>query len=132
MIANAPATFTSPQLRLFLSALINLDPFDFAEDVAAFYAVDDENNRQTPEETLSSALTSLPDEKLTQFALRLALTGHTDTPRENDFDFLAQAETVFVSPEPTVSKKKAKAPAKAKPAANSVKPKKQMKKAALD
>jgi ParB family chromosome partitioning protein len=42
----------------------------------------------------------LPDEKLTEFALRLVLTGHKETPRANDFDFLAQAEAVFVLPQP--------------------------------
>jgi ParB family transcriptional regulator, chromosome partitioning protein len=53
----------------------------------------------------------LPDEKLTGFALRLVLTGHTDIPRENHFDFLAQAEAVFVpkklaekKPKPTAKK----------------------------
>ena len=60
-------------------------------------------------------LTKLPDEKLTQFALRLVLTGHTDTPRENDFDYLAQAASVFDPPKPKASKAKASASAKAKP-----------------
>ncbi len=64
--------------------------------VAAHFVGDDENNQQTPEEVLASTLTSLPDEKLTSFALRLALTGHVDIPREGDFDFLAEAESVFV------------------------------------
>jgi ParB family chromosome partitioning protein len=106
ILAHAPVTFTAAQLRVFLSALINLDPYDFAEDVAAFYAGDDENNQQTPEEILLSTLTNLPDEKLTQFALRLVLTGHTDTPREKDFDYLAQAAAVFDSPMPKASKVK--------------------------
>lgn len=114
ILAHAPVTFTAAQLRVFLSALINLDPYDFAEDVAAFYAGEDENNQQTPEEILLATLTELPDEKLTQFALRLVFTGHTDTPREKDFDYLAQAAAVFDShmPEasiakPTPSKEKA-------------------------
>ena len=115
ILAHAPATFTAPQLRVFLFALINLDPYDFAEDVAAFYAGDDENNQQTPEEILLSTLTNLPDEKLTQFALRLVLTGHTDTPRENDFDYLAQAASLFDASKPKSSKAKATAPAKGKP-----------------
>ena len=36
----------------------------------------------------------------TEFALRLVLTGHKDIPRENDSDFLAQAEAAFVPPQP--------------------------------
>jgi ParB family chromosome partitioning protein len=92
ILANAPLTFTAQQLRAFLSTLVNLDPYDFAEDVAEFYAGGDENNQQTPEEVLSSTVAGLPDEQLTGFALRLVLTGHTDIPRENDFDFLAQEE----------------------------------------
>ncbi len=106
ILGHAPATFTAPQLRIFLAALINLDPFDFAEDVAGFYAGDDENNQQTPEEILLSTLTSLPDDKLTQFALRIVFTGHTDIPRENDFDFLAQAALLFEPPKPRTSKAK--------------------------
>ena len=100
IVENAPAMFTAAQLRVFLRALINLDPYDFAEDVAAHFVGDDENNQQTPEEVLASTLTSLPDEKLTSFALRLALTGHMDIPREGDFDFLAEAESVFVLEQP--------------------------------
>ena len=114
ILTHAPAMFSAAQLRVFLSALINLDPYDFAEDVAAFYAGDDENNQQTPEQILLSTLTNLPDEKLTQFALRLVLTGHTDTPRENDFDFLAQAAAVFETKKPKPSKAKDK-PAPKKP-----------------
>ena len=106
IVENAPAIFTATQLRVFLRALIHLDPYDFAEDVAASFVGDDENNQQTPEEVLASTLNSLPDEKLTGFALRLALTGHTDIPRESDFDFLAEAESVFVPLQP---KKKAAA-----------------------
>jgi ParB family chromosome partitioning protein len=114
ILANAPATFTAPQLRVFLSALVNLDPYDFAEDVASFYVGDDENNQQTPEEVLFFTLTNLPDEKLTQFALRLVLTGHTDIPREKDFDYLAQAADVFDPPQPNAAKTKAMASANAK------------------
>lgn len=42
----------------------------------------------------------LPDEKLTEFALRLVLTGHTAIPRENEIDFLKQAECVFATSTP--------------------------------
>ena len=100
IVQNAPVMFTAAQLRTFLHALINLDPYDFAEDVAAYYVGDDENDQRIPEEVLASTLTGLPDEKLVGFALRFALTGHTDLPRESDFDFLAEAESVFVPQQP--------------------------------
>jgi ParB family chromosome partitioning protein len=106
ILANAPAMFTAPQLRVFLSSLVNLDPYDFAEDVAAFYVGEDENNQQTAEEVLSSTIATLPEGKLTGFALRLVLTGHTDIPREGDFDFLAQAEAAFVPPQTKKPKEK--------------------------
>ena len=50
--------------------------------------------------------------KLTRFALRLALAGHVGIPREGEFDFLTEAETVFVPPQPTkrAAAKKAKQP----------------------
>ena len=74
-----------------------------------------DNNCPVHNPSEAARITNLPDEKLTQFALRLVLTGHTDTPRENDFDFLAQTAAVFGPPNPKPSKTKATAPAKAKP-----------------
>ncbi len=44
------------------------------------------------------------------FALRLALSGHVGIPRENEFDFLTEAEAAFAPPEP----KKKTTPAKEK------------------
>ena len=124
--------FTAAQLRVCLRALINLDPYDFAEDVAAYFVGGDENNRQTPEEVLGSTLTRLPDQKLTGFALRLALTGHTAIPRENDFDFLSEAESAFVPHQPKKKSAAKKAettkPTAAKPDAA---PKKSPKKTAV-
>lgn len=117
ILANAPVTFTAPQLRVFLSALVNLDPYDFAEDVAEFYVGGDENNQQTPEEVLSDTVAGLPDDKLTVFALRLVLTGHTDIPRENDSDLLAQAEAAFVPSEPKKATAKKIKPPPVAPAA---------------
>jgi len=128
ILANAPLVFTAPQLRVLLRALVNLDPYDFAEDVAAFYVGDDENNQQTPEEVLSFTIDTLPDEKLTGFALRLVLTGHTDIPRENDPDFLAQADAAFAPLQPKkakAAKTKDAAPRKAKPTAVKASPKKE-------
>ena len=58
IVDNAPATFAAAQLRVFLHALIHLDPFDFAEDVAAYFVGDDENNQQTPDDVLASTLAS--------------------------------------------------------------------------
>ena len=51
--------------------------------------------------------TVLPDcrcVKLTSFALRLALTGYVDIPRENDLDYLAEVEAMFVPLEPANKK----------------------------
>lgn len=86
--------------------------------LAASIIGDNESNQQTPEDVLASTLASLPDEKLTGLALRLALTGHTDIPREGDFDFLAEAESAFFPQQPkkVAAKKTAKTnPIKVKP-----------------
>jgi ParB family chromosome partitioning protein len=104
VLENAPTMFSAAQLRVFLSALLNLDPYDYTEDVAEYFVGDDDSNQQTPEEVLSSTLAQLPDDKLTGFALRLALTGHTGIPSEGEFDFLAEAEAVFALPLPKSSK----------------------------
>ena len=110
IIEHAPLMFSSAQLRVFLNALVNLDPFDFAEDVAEYLVGEDENNQLTSEEILSNAVATLADEKLTAFALRVALTGHMDIPREDEFDCLAQAKAAFVPSQPSKSSpKKSKA-----------------------
>jgi ParB family transcriptional regulator, chromosome partitioning protein len=107
ILDNAPSTFTAPQLRVLLRALVQIDPYQFTDDVAAYFVTDD-NNQQTAEEVLTSILDGLEDEKLTSFALRLVLTTHAGIPRENEIDCLAEAEQVFAPPEPkkTAAKKK--------------------------
>jgi len=96
ILANAPATFSPAQLRMLLRALVNLDPYTFADDVAEEIAEADENDKRTTEEVLLAAIDSLGDEKLTGFALRLALTSHVAIPREGEVDFLAEAEATFL------------------------------------
>jgi ParB family chromosome partitioning protein len=104
------STFTTAQLRAFLRAPCNLHPQTITDDVAEHFAGDNENNQQTAEEILASALSQTPDEKLTSFALRLALTGYVTIPRENELDFLAEAEAMFVPPPPAKKKPKPNKP----------------------
>ena len=111
ILETAPPMFNAAQLRVFLRALVNLDPFTFSDDVAEYFAADEENHQQTAEEILVSALAEFPDEQLTSFALRLALTGHIAIPREGDFDFLTEAENALPPPKPSKEKKSKKAPA---------------------
>ena len=61
------------------------------------------------EEVLLAAIDGLGDEKLTGFALRLALTSHVAIPREGEADFLTEAEAVFLHSQPKKSNGK-KAP----------------------
>ncbi len=112
ILANAPTTFSAAQLRMLLRALVNLDPYTFADDVAEEIAGTDENERRTAEEVLLAAIDSLGDEKLTGFALRLALTSHVAIPREGEVDLLAEAEAVFLEP---LQPKKASSKKAAKP-----------------
>jgi ParB family chromosome partitioning protein len=96
---------------VFLRALVNLDPYSFVDDVAEHYAAADENNQQNSEEILLSTIDGLADDKLTRFALRLVLTGHTPIPRESEIDFLTEAEAAFAPPQPKrTNKKKEKKP----------------------
>jgi len=122
--------FSAPQLRVFLRALVTIDPYAF-DDVAEHLAANDENNQQSSEEILLSTIDGLPEDKLTGFALRLVLTAHTPIPRESEIDFLTEAEAAFVPPQPkkTASKKaKTPTPTKAaeKTAAKKKTPKKQV------
>jgi hypothetical protein len=93
-----------PEKRMGLAAKV------LTEEVVEHFVGEDENHQQTPEEVLAAALATVPDEKLTSFALRLALTGYVTIPRENELDYLAEAEAAFVPPQPTKQKKPKKAP----------------------
>ena len=93
IIADAPETFTAPQLRTLLRALVNLDPYTFTDDLAEEIAA--ENEKRSTEEVLLSVIDGTADGKLTAFALRLALSGHRGIPREGQPDFLREAEAVF-------------------------------------
>ena len=92
--------FCAVQLRVFLRALVNLDPYTLTDDVAEHFVGANENNQQTAVEILLSAVDGLADDKLTGFALRLVLTGYVAMPRESEFDFPAEAATAFVPPLP--------------------------------
>ena len=110
ILANAPVMFSAAQLRVFLRALVNFDPYTFADDVAEHFADEDENNDKSAEEILTATVDGLTDDKLTTFALRLVLTGNIPIPSEGEVDSLTEAETAFV---PTKAKKTAKKTAKA-------------------
>ena len=83
ILENAPASFTAAQLRVILRAIVNLDPYTFADDLAEDIAAENENEQRSAEEVLLATIDTTADEKLTAFALRLALSGHVGIPREN-------------------------------------------------
>jgi len=120
IVAEAPPAFTAPQLRVILRALVNLDPYTFSDDMA-----DDMADERSAEEVLLALIEGTGDDKLTSFAVRLALAGHRGIPRENEFDFLTEAEAAFLTPKPkksSTSKKKEPTPIKpAKAAAKKAK-----------
>ena len=98
IVAEAPAVFTASQLRVILSALVNLDPYTFADDLASDISEDAENDQRSAEEVLLAAIEGTGDDKLTSLAVRLALAGHRGIPREGEFDFLTEAEAAFLTP----------------------------------
>ena len=93
ILENAPASFSTAQLRVLLRAIVNLDPYTFADDLAEEMA--EEKDDRSSEEVLLAALDATAEDKLTGFALRLALAGHRGIPRENEPDFLAEADAIF-------------------------------------
>jgi ParB family chromosome partitioning protein len=112
IIDQAPATLSADQMRLFLRLLVNLNPFEFLEEVAAHFANGDEESERTDEEIVRGAIGTTADEKLTSFALRIVLSNHVGIPNANEPDLLAEAEGVFA---PAKEKPTRKQPA-AKPA----------------
>jgi ParB family chromosome partitioning protein len=109
IVANAPAAFNPAQLRVLLRAIVHLDPYTFADDLADDLAGENENEQRTAEEVLLSTIDSLTDDGLTGFAIRLALAGHRGIPREVEFDFLTEADQVFAPPPPAEEQKPKKA-----------------------
>jgi ParB family chromosome partitioning protein len=109
IVKNAPPAFTADQLRMLLRAFVNLDPYTFADDLAVEFNGDDENDQRSAEEVLLAIISGLTDDKLTGFALHLALSGHRSIPRENEFDFLTEAEAVFAPKDKPAPGKKATA-----------------------
>ncbi len=100
ILANAPTILSVAQLRILLRALVSLDPYTFADDVAEHFAGDGNYHDRTAEEILLEIVDGLADDKLTGFALRLILTAHIPVPREGETDFLAEAATAFAPPQP--------------------------------
>jgi ParB family chromosome partitioning protein len=102
ILENAPASFTASQLRLLLRAIVNLDPYTLADDLAEEISAEQEQepDHRSAEEVLLSTLDVTADDKLIRFALRLALSGHRGIPRDGEPDFLTEADAVFTSPAP--------------------------------
>ncbi len=123
ILENAPETLNAAQLRVLLRAIVNLDPYTFADDLAEDIA--HENEPRSAEEVLLATIDATADDKLTRFAIRLALSGHLGIPREGELDFITEAEAVFTPPEPAQAKtpKKRKQPTPIKPDAPTTKPK---------
>ena len=78
-------------------------PYSFLEEVASHFAENDENTQQSDEEIVLAALDNTADDKLTGFALRVALTDPLSIPSENEPDLLSEAEAVFAPPQPKSS-----------------------------
>ena len=127
ILNNAPATFSATQLRVFLRALVNLDPYTFTDDVAEHFAGDDENHNKSAEEILLEVVDGLTDDKLTGFALRLVLTGSTPIPRDGEADSLSDAAAAFIPAKPqTKANKTTKTPTPIKAATKKSTAKKQI------
>jgi ParB family chromosome partitioning protein len=107
--------------------VVYIDPYSFLEDVASHFAGDDENHEQTEQDIVLSALGTTADDKLTSFALRLALTDHLGIPRDTDPDLLSEAEALFAPPQakPKKASKPKAAPTLVKPAEKKTTTKKQ-------
>jgi ParB family chromosome partitioning protein len=124
IVEEAPASFSPPQLRVFLRLLIHLD-YSFLEEVSTYYANGDENTQQSDDEIVLAALNGTADEKLTGLALRLVLFDHVGVPHESQPDLLAEAEQVFTPKKPKAVKTKVEHLNKQKPTAVKTSPKKE-------
>ena len=126
ILDNAPAMFSAAQLRVFLRALVNLDPYTFTDDVAEHFAAADENHNKSAEEILLKVVDGLTDDKLTAFALRLVLTGSAPLPRDGEADSLTDAAAAFLPAKPKKADKTTKTPTPIKAATKKATAKKQI------
>lgn len=106
IVQNAPPVLTTAHLRMLLRALVNMDPYTFADDLAVELNGDDDNDQRSAEEVLLTTIDGLADDKLTGFAIHLALAGHRSIPKEGEADFLTEAEAIF-APRDEITPKKA-------------------------
>ena len=100
IVKAAPPVFNAAQLRALLRALVNLDPYSFADDLAVEVNGNAQDDRRSADEVLTSAIDGLGDAELTTFAIRLALSGHRGIPRENEIDHLSEAEAASLESSP--------------------------------
>lgn len=112
ILDNAPAIVTAAQLRVLLRAIVNLDPYTFADDLAEELTADSDNERRSAEEVLLAIIDATADDKLTRFAIRLAFSAHVRIPRENEIDLLPEAEAAFLAPRVIRTKPKKEQPVK--------------------
>ena len=58
ILENAPASFSAAQLRVLLRAIVNLDPYTFADDLAEEISAEEEHepDHRSAEEVLLAAL----------------------------------------------------------------------------
>ena len=68
ILENAPATFSAAQLRVLLRAIVNLDPYTFADDLAEDISAEGEHqaDHRSAEDVLLSILDGTTDDKLTR------------------------------------------------------------------
>lgn len=113
ILLTVPAQLNAPQLRVILRALVNMDPYSFADDLADELGSDANEERKDAEEVLTAAIDALTDDKLTGFAVHLALAGHRAIPREGEPDVLTDAAAVFLPKDDGKAGKKTAKPTKA-------------------
>jgi ParB family chromosome partitioning protein len=127
ILDHAPALFSTTQLRVFLRALVNIDPYDFLDEVSEHFSGGDENHDRTAEQIVLAALDGIPDDKLIGFALRLVLTGRKPVPREGEADSLTEAAAAFLpAKQKKTARKTTKPPTPIKATSKKAAPKKQV------
>ncbi len=60
IVQEAPPVFTAVQLRVILRALVNLDPYTFADDLATDISEDPDNDKRSADEVLLTAIDRTP------------------------------------------------------------------------
>ena len=96
MLKQVPETLSPAQVRFVLRAFVNSDLARLIDDVAEQIVGSNDVDQRGAEEVVTAAIDELADNKVSRFAVKLALAWHRNVPMLTETDYLTEAEAAFL------------------------------------